>query len=131
MLISGTHLGITDQAQQSHNYRYPHEHERIFFVTMYNRNAFVVLSLNKKLIFFSTSDKFNCPITLPHKKEWRVKSKSSVKTYECGIFMRYDFYTIFYPNDYYLFSFKKRFRAVRTKRRKPAKIKTKIKKRNV
>lgn len=52
MLISGTHLGITDQAQQSHNYRYPHEHERIFFVTMYNRNAFVVLSLNRKLIFF-------------------------------------------------------------------------------
>lgn len=36
----------------SHNYRYPHEHERIFFVTMYNRNAFVVLSLNRKLIFF-------------------------------------------------------------------------------
>lgn len=93
-----------------------------FFVTMYNQNAFVVLFLNRKRIFFSTTDKFNCPITLPHKKEWRVKSKSSVKTDECGIFMRYDFYTIFYPNDYYLFSFKKRFRAVKTKRRKTAKI---------
>lgn len=30
----------------------------------------------------------------------------------------YDFYTIFYPNDLYLFSFNKRFRAIRTKRRK-------------
>lgn len=49
---------------------------------------------------------------------WRVKSKSSVKTDECGIFMQYDFYTIFYPNDLYLFSFNKRFRAIRTKRRK-------------
>lgn len=52
MLISGTHLGIADQGQQSHNYQTPHEHERIFF-TMYDQNAFVVLSFNRKPISFN------------------------------------------------------------------------------
>lgn len=59
MLISGTHLGIADQGQQSHNYQTPREHERIFFRCMTKMHLLSCLLIEN--LFLSTSDKFKYP----------------------------------------------------------------------
>lgn len=111
MLISGTPWALPIRANRVTNTD-THMNINVFLRCMTEMHLLSCLEIEN--LFLSTSDKFKCPPSLFHTR----KNGGSVNTDECGIFMQYDFQTIFYSNDYYLLSFKKKISCHQNEKKK-------------